>query len=370
MERPDMAPELFFPLDAAAWGPKGRFELARRDRADARTEISGVRLHAADPTGEDLALERQCQTDFAQVVDTVRRPREVPGLQRVVLSRQLLRSRQPGRAGARVKFGLLAGPRGEGEEEAARLCHRRIVRAVKAVGLRVERPRRFDAMGGFGGLKEWGLALRLRRRRRPWWLLLFLLLLLPLAWPRDATASFFGVPIETKCLVLVVDKSASMEKHFPAVQAEARRLLGRMRAAGGSRAEVVAYDAAAVAALGELAEVTAETAGRLSAFLDGLSAGGGTNLRAGLERAAEIVAACGRPATLIVLTDGQDASIAPMLLEVDRIRGLFRDVKVVGHAVTPRLFGGGDPAPRDEAERGLRDLAEALGGRFGPAPGG
>jgi len=366
-----MAPELFFPTDAASWRPGGRYSLPRSERHGARTEISGVRLHAADPTGEDPGPERQCQADVVNLVATVQRLRSVPGLGNVVLSRETLRSRQPGRRGVRVKFGLLCDPAGRhaGEEEAARRCHRRIVGAIRKAGLVVEHPRRFAGQGGFGGLERWGSELRLRRRCRPWWLLLFLPLLLLLFLRREggtADAAFFGVPIGTTSVVLLVDKSSSMGAHFPALRAEARRVLQRMRAADGTHyAEIVAYDAGARAALGGLREVDAKTSEALEAFLDGLQAGGGTNLQAGLREAARLVAKHDRPTTLVILTDGRDGSIAPMLADPELLRG-FGGVKVVGHALTPRLFGDtGDPAPVDDAERNLEGLAARMGGRFG-----
>jgi hypothetical protein len=390
MSRTDVAAELFFPIGGAQWRT-GRYSMARKERGGARTEIAGVRFQAADPTGEDRAPERQCQADVVNLVGSVARLRAEPGLESVVLSNQTMRIRQPAPgSGSRVKFGLRAGAgeRFADDRAAAAECHRRIVRAVRRSGLVVEHPRRFAAESGMEGLRAWGSELRLRRRRRPWWLLLpLLLLLLLLPVPRSAGAEapaperFFGVPIATESLLVLVDKSGSMQAHFAAVRAEAKRLLARIEASGDARwANVVAYDQAAHSALPGLAAVDAGTSRSLLAFLDGLAAGGGTHLRAGIEEAARQVAEHGRPTTLVILTDGQDGSIRAMLQQMDPVLARFAGVSIVGHAVTPRFFrsrpGDGPPAPgssagplpADQAERDLSELAERLHGRFGPEP--
>jgi len=369
MARSDMSAELFFPLGHAEW-KDGRWTVRRDERTETRTELTGVRLRPADPRGEDLAPERQVQGDLADLVGTLRRVRAIEGGGGLVLSSRFLRAKQKdGDAFRRVRFGLDdLGPKGD-DVAAARASHRRIRRAVRKSGLAVERPRRFDPDTGLAGLEEWAGRVRLRRRRRLWpWLLPLLLLLLPFLKPDLVRAErFFGVAIETQSLVILLDKSSSMGQHFAAVQGEARNVLTRMAGSGAAHFfNVIAYDQRAHPAFGELRRVDGDAERELAGFLAGLRAGGGTNLRAGLEEAARQVAAHGRPATLLILTDAQDASIEGMLADTDGLLEKFSGVGVVGNALTPRLFGtDGNASPENRHEQDLAALAEALDGRFG-----
>jgi len=371
MRRSDMSAELFLPAGNAEW-KKGRWAIRRGERVEADTDITGVRLRPADPRGEDLAPERQVQGDLVNLVGTLRKLRAVDGGEGVVLSRRFLTARPANETHlTRVRFGL--EDRAKDDVAAARASHRRIRKAIARSRLVVQHPKeRFDPRTGLDGLERWGAAVRLRRRR-PWWLaLLPLLLLLLLLWPDDAPAAeperFFGVPIQTSSLVILLDKSSSMAPHFAAVRAEARRVLGRMAGAGEGRyCNVIAYDAGAKPAFDAIRPVDADTTEKLHAFLDGLQAGGGTNLRAGVEAAAAQVAKLGKPTTLLILTDAQDHSIQQMLAEKQDVLDRFQGVRIVGNALTPRLFGDAkDARPQTPHERGLASLSAAFHGRFGP----
>jgi len=373
MEQSDIASELFFPAAHAYWH-EGRYRLRRGALHEARSPFSGVRLLPSDPQTDEHSGERQCQKDVASLVQSVARLRSSPGLEGLVLSREILRCALPnGTAGVRVKFGLQVDARGRylNEVDAARECHRRITSAIRRSGLIVVHPRKFDPQGGMSALDEWASELRLRRRRPCWPLLglLLPLLALPLLGRSCSTAeAFFGVPIETHNLLLVLDKSSSMEPHFAQVQAEAATTLQEMLRARGKRyADIIAYDTRAVSALGGLTEVDAVTAQRLDQFLSGLRAGGGTRLRAGIEQAAREVAAHEQPTTLVILTDGKDESVPEMLADLAPLLGLFRDVAIAGNVLTPRQFSRqGDNVPVNAEEARLQELARALHGRFGP----
>ncbi len=369
--RSDMSAELFFPIGNSDW-KDGRWIVRRGERGETRTDITGVRLRPADPRGEDLVPEGQVRTDLVNLVATLRKARGIEGGSGLVLSSRMLRRRQTdGDTLHRIRFGLQdTGSTGEDSAVAARACHRRIRRAVSRSGLVVEHPRRFDSETGLAGLETWAGQVRLRRRRRWWlWLLPLLLLLIPL-WKPDLVRPerFFGVAIETRSLVILLDKSSSMGTHFGAVQGEARRVLTSMAGADAAHfCNVIAYDQHAHPALPGLRAVDADCEKQLAQFLSRLRAGGGTNLRAGLEEAARQVAQHGRPTTLLILTDAQDSSIQQMLADKDSLLARFAGVGIVGNALTPRLFGkDGEARPVDGHEKNLAALAEALHGRFGP----
>ncbi|MEW6741941.1 MAG: VWA domain-containing protein [Planctomycetota bacterium] len=365
------ADELFIPPEFAVW--KKRCYTSRGASArQARSRISGVRFQAWDRKGGDPTRERQCQSDVMRLVRSVDFLRAKPDLANTVLARRSLRCRASGEV-TRAKFGLYVpdGDRYCSSTEAASECRRQIVRAIKKSGFVVEQPRTFEAERGFEGLERWAGALRLRRRRRPspLWLLLLLLLLLPFVpLSCGAKESFFGIPIDTASFIIVVDRSSSMESSFPAVRAEVKRLLASMQARGGKRfVDVIGYASEAESALAGLRELSSEVADTLANWVDQLQAKGGTRLESGITLAAREVAEHGRETTLIVLSDGEDGSIPDMLQRMPEVEKLFNQVAVVGHTLTPRLFGGsGDPTPLTDPERNLSHFAEALHGHFGP----
>ena len=381
------ADELLYPLSHAEWRGD-HYRLKKGEAGNVRSRIHGVRFQPADPAREDLAPERQVQTDVGNLIAAVRRVREATGYETAILASKTLSSRPPRPAvGRRVEFGLDAGDRGRKDDvAAAAVSHRRLRSAIRKSGHVVVEPKaKFDAKTGMAGLEDWGRALVLRRRRRWWpWLLLLPLLALPF-FCRDKlpkVSDFFGVSIETRSLVVVLDKSSSMAKHFDAVRGEARRVLTEMAKNVGEDhdddagyASLIVYDAEATSALGSLRKLDATARSEIETFLANLGAGGGTNLEAGLRLAAQEVTAHGRPTTLIILTDGEDQSIARMLADKPALVGAFADVEVRGHALTPRFFvdGIGDAAsstadsnPGNDHERRLHELATTLGGRFGP----
>ncbi len=216
------------------------------------------------------------------------------------------------------------------------------------------------------GLLQWANQLRLRRRRKIWLLALLLLLLLPFSL-RDCSPPKIFVPIETQSFIIIMDKSSSMEPHFSAVQAEARKTLEKMRKSFFAKhyANVIAYHFSATSALGGIKEVNNETGQQLIFFLDNIKAEGGTNLRAGIELAAKEVAAHQKPTTLLIFTDGEDTSVAEMLQDINPIMNQFQGVEIVGNTLTPRVFSGVNPKPINELEQKLSELAAALNGHFG-----
>ncbi|MBK8974996.1 MAG: VWA domain-containing protein [Planctomycetes bacterium] len=374
MRHADVADELFLPIEHSSWHG-GRQRLERQDRARARTRITGVRLLAADLERRNLEPEREVQTDFRRLLQSLIRLREAPGCAALCLSGATFRTSPRGTV-PRLRFGLCSGA-AQGLADgprAARQAYRTVRRAIRRAGFGVVEPReRFAQETGLEGLVAWTDRLLLRRRRAiaPW-LLLLLLPLLALIPRCDAPASFFGAPIETRSFLLLVDRSGSMEPHFSALRAEAARVLGLLAAVGGSSGDVIAYDARAECALGGITPIDPVARQRIDAFLASLQPGGGTNLRAGLEFAARHVSAHGQPTTLIVLTDAEDSSIREMLDDSPVLRASFHGVETHTYALTPTFFaqpGALVPSaqPGSQAERDLAALAELLGGRFGPA---
>lgn len=159
MRQSDFSSELFISPAHASW-VEGRFRLEREEQGRARTDISGVRLQAADSRGEDLSQERQVQTDVVNLIGSLGKLRQLPGLEGAVLSKQALRIRQPIRGvGTRVKFGLRCPPESKYVDgsKAAAACHASIVSSIRRSGFVIEQPKeKFDPAGGLTGLEDWG----------------------------------------------------------------------------------------------------------------------------------------------------------------------------------------------------------------------
>jgi hypothetical protein len=372
MQQPGIVPVLFFPMGHTVW-EGGRFSLKmdKEQIAQADTKISGVRFQAADPSGENIEYERQCQQDVVYLVQSLTQLRKTPEFSNIVLSNEILKNPQPvSQLGTRVKFGLYVDPKGHfgNETDAAGECHRNIVRAVRKSGFVVEFPKTFEPKTGMAGLSQWASELKLRRRKMPLWLLLLPLLLLLLFSLKDCSSpEFFGSPIKTKSFIIIMDKSSSMAPYFSTVQIEARETLENMKSSFfyTHYANVIAYHASATSALGKIKEVNDETGQQLIQFLDNLKAGGGTDLRSGIELAAKEVAAHQKPTTLIILTDGQDSSIDQMLQDRNSILNQFQGIKIIGNTLTPRVFDVANPKPINNEETKLSELAKVFNGQFG-----
>jgi len=366
LQQPDIVAAFFFPLSHAAWHD-GYYSLNKDDIPNVRTKLSGVRFQAADPS--NLEPERQCQQDVLNLIQSLNRLRQIPALSNLVLSPDILTTSQSD-SGTRVKFGLYLNPKGRFSKptDAARVCHRRIVRAIKKSGFVIDAPKTFNPKTGMDGLSQWAEKLRLRPRRKLWPWLLLLLLLLPFLKNCNTPPEIF-VPIETQSFIIIMDKSSSMAPHFQAVRTEAGKTLERMKSSFFSThyANIIAYHSSAISALGAIKKVNDESGQKLILFLDNLKPDGGTNLRSGIEMAAKEVAAHKKPTTLLIFTDGEDSSIEAMLQDMKPIITQFQDIQIIGNTLTPRLFSdGADPTPLDNAETKLKELAKALNGQFGP----
>jgi hypothetical protein len=378
MARPAVARELFLPLDRA-WWDGGRYTLGRWAGRAPAPRLAGVRLQEPAP-GAAPPPERDTQADLCALARSVAELRKEPGLEGVVLSEETQVAAQPGAVpGKRVVFGLAcpADGRFKAEAAAAAECHRVIRKAAKKARYPVESPQAApDPAAGFAGLLDWAAAVRLRRKRRSraWFLLLLPLLLLPWLVPScpSKPETLFGIPVETDSFLILLDKSGSMGPYFAAVRDEAKKLL-QERSRDKDKlhfADLIVYDAFAESALGGLQPVTPERIAEMTTYLDNLTAGGHTNLAAAVELAGPEVARHGQKTTLLVLTDGEDKSLAQLVNDKDKVRARFGGVPVTVRATTPRLFGAkGDARPANPDEEQLEQFCKAFGGRFGPARG-
>lgn len=313
MALPSVAREMFLPFGRARW-EGGRYTLGRGERETVKPTISGVRVQEPDPNNVDMHREKGCQRDLVAVIRSVVELRRMPQLAGVALGgpRDVLVGPQAGEPHCkRVLFGLScpADGRFRSETEAAAECHRQIIAAGRKARyqLREEVPP-YDSLTGFKGLLQWAELVRWKRRRRsPWWLLLLLLplLFLPLMC-HHVRLRFLEVEIDTDSLVIIIDKSESMEPCFPQIRKEAERFLKEFKEhRKEAYIDVIFYDTKATSVLGGIEKLDDETYNKIIKQLYSIPAGGGTNLKSGLELANEEIGRHKKKTTLLVLTDGE-----------------------------------------------------------------
>jgi hypothetical protein len=388
---PTVAREFFLPDDRASWEGES-YSLGQGDRCSILPTISGLRLQEPDPNRVDPYREKIVQEDMVRLVRSLMEVRKTLPLAGTVLSSEVLIGRDASDSRCRrAIFGLTCPVDGRfrGDPDAAAECHRQLTRALTQAGFRPEPASTFDPRTGMKGLAEWAGNVRLRRTARfdrRWLLLglpLLLLLLLPLTCsPRKestrgdekvagGSGSLFGMEVQTESFLILVDKSASMTPYFERMRAEVRRLLDERlkKGKGKTFANVIVYDGRAASALGKLELLDDAVAGKLGGYLDMMQAGGGTNLAAAMELATQEIKQHGKKTTLLILTDGEDNTLAGLVRDRDRFKQAMGGVEVIANTCTPRLFEGkGDHNPVNRYEQGLVDFSRAYNGRFGPNP--
>jgi len=390
LQNPAISRELFLPVERCRWDGQ-RYTLGEGGAGKAPGQYTGVRLVEPDASNRDKAREKTTQTDLVGLIKSVMELRKSPQLAGVALSSEMIVGRDPGGT-QRARFGLYLPPDGrfKNEVDAARETHRHIRGAMRKARFRIESPTHFDANGGFRGLLDWAGQLRLKKLGVPKILKLLglllalgLLALIPFmcfqSTPPTPTerekklppsGSIFGTKIESNFIILL-DRSSSMEVHFPKVKAEASRvlfeMLGDKKLKEPYYVDLITYDDRANSVLGGMKEVTPEVVGKLVEHLQNLKSGGGTNLRSGIFQAAQEVSQHGKKTTLIVLTDGEDSSIREMIQDKDQIRRQFDSVEFLLNSTTPRLFGAtGSQTPQNDEEKQMDVLSKTFNGRFGP----
>jgi hypothetical protein len=373
---PEVDAAFFFPTDAASW-ENDRYLLHRQRRSAVRGTAKGVRFLPTGPAPAqaDRPDPKRRPPDLLRLVRGIRALRQgVIAFPNLALSEDLLVC-HPDVAGVRpIRFGLVCADKLRLEENAAWECHRQILRGIGLAGLKAkpERP----ARGGLAGLEQWAAEVQLRRRRR-WWPYvlagLILLLLVGLIWRAGPEGRFVDMAVKTRSFVVIVDKSGSMAEHFEEVRRQAAQLLESMQSSRllmweRTYADFILFDEQPISLLEGLCALDEQVTASLNARLAEVQADGAdTRLAPAVALAAAEISAHKRPTTVLILSDGEDYTIAGMLADVEGLRASFGGVEVVVHTASPRLLlPGAAPQPVTDGEQQLAELSRILNGRFGP----
>ncbi|MEM9185225.1 MAG: VIT domain-containing protein [Planctomycetota bacterium] len=137
-------------------------------------------------------------------------------------------------------------------------------------------------------------------------------------------------PPPAKTVLMVIDRSGSMSgKKIEQAKGAARTVLNRLRE--GDTFNIVAYDTEVESFRPELQEFDSASRAAALAFVDGLFAGGSTNIDGALGRALGMLTDSSRPSYVLFLTDG-----LPTAGETTEA-GIVQNAKKV-NAVRARLF--------------------------------
>jgi hypothetical protein len=344
---------------------------------------SGVRILLPDPTNRDLSLEKYVQGDLKGLVQSVIELRKAPELAGATLSEEIIVGKNPS-GGYRAQFGITfpADGKFKSESQAAAECQRQILQAVKRAGYL---PESTEDATDFASLDRWVSKLRLKNKPQllsPKWLLgllpLLLLLLLWFLWPKSLTfnpanqdvTTFVGIELQPQSFIILLDISGSMERTFPTVQKEATKAFQDLLKMQGRKTHVnlIVYNDQADTVLGGIKELTPSVMVKITDHIQKVKAGGGTELQKAMKLAGAEVIQHNQQTTIIVLTDGEDASIASMIANKDQLRSWFGNIPVTVHMTHPDLISVTNAVPKNDAERNMADFAKLFGGSFGPTP--
>ena len=153
-----------------------------------------------------------------------------------------------------------------------------------------------------------------------------------------------------KTIVFVVDRSGSMSgEKFEQARRALRFVLDRLQP--GDTFNIVAYDSDVEAFRPELQRADAETLQQARGFVDGLFAGGSTNIDGALQTSLAMLTDSSRPNYVLFLTDGlptagerNDVKIAARVKEANKVRARLFNFGV-GFDVNSRLL---DRLSRDQ----------------------
>ena len=394
LDRPSVEKEVFLPDTLACWelnkvrrdadqaGFDVKYTLGKSDRKRATPTIVGVRLQERDPNEGKSFRERSVQSDLVRLVQSVDEIRRQPRLEGTVLSDEW--GVGQGSRPAMVQTGPIRPATAGGRARTRATSSRRVSATSRSCGpwrrarFKLEPPSPpYDPTTGMKGLAEWADHVRLLRT---WpfnpWLLLLLLLFLPLLWAWNRTLPdplhFLGMDVKEDSVLILVDRSPSMEDHMSKVRAEVDRLLdARLNRpdAGTQYCDIILYDGNPTSILGGLKPLNKDTAATLSKAVHEVEPGDDTRLEPAMDLAVAEIKAHGKPTTVLVLSDGEDETLPRLIAKGPELKQRA-GVPFTVNATTPRLFNGtGDPTPTGKDEPGFAKVPPVFGGRFGPAPG-
>jgi hypothetical protein len=344
--RPDIADEFFYPLDCCVID-NGLYRI--RSGMNYRMPSSGglrVIPEPSNPPSENFitSIHDSNRTDLVRLISSVQNMRHNSDFGNVVLSSSSSSTHDASRnGGKRILFGIDASNETYRDDyKAAAVCYKNLQCAAQKAGFNMSSEIPFDESDGFESLKSWAAGIRYSKRFNPiWWLflipllLLFLYLMLQTCSLVQGTYSklseAFSKGLETEAVIIVLDKSGSMDCCFDKVRDQTTTLIKQQRKKwGNSYMDLIVFDSNQRPTFGDLKKLDNDTEKEVIAQIPE-SANGGTMTLPALEQAVKEIDRHNKPTTMILVTDGEDSdnnSIPSLITRPERLRNLIRDKKL------------------------------------------
>ncbi|MDR2169465.1 MAG: VWA domain-containing protein [Planctomycetaceae bacterium] len=349
--RQDVADEFFYPLDCCVVD-NGLYKI--RPGLNYRMSPSGGLRIIPDPrsaASENFirSIHDSNRTDMVRLISSIQTIRSNPDFNNVILSASSANTYDALRnGGKRIMFGIDA--RNEmyrDEYKAAAVCYKNIKHAAQKAGFNISSEIPFEESGGFESLKSWASGIHYAKKFNPLLAALLIpLLLLALYLMLQACnlmqgaysklSEAFRKGMETDAVIVVLDKSGSMECCFDKVKEQTTALIKQQRKKWrNTYIDLIPFDSYPSPAFGELKKLDDDAEKNVIEKIPTL-ASGGTLIIPALEQAVKEIDKHKKPTTIILVTDGEDNndnSIKNITENPEKLRDLINDKKLAEHGL-------------------------------------
>ncbi|MDR1480301.1 MAG: VWA domain-containing protein [Planctomycetaceae bacterium] len=380
--RSDIAEEFFYPLGCCVID-SGLCKI--RPGMNYRMSSSGGLRAIPEPSvsaSENFinSIHDSNRTDLVRLISSIQNMRRIPDFENVVLSSNSSCIRDAsGNGGKRILFVVDASKEMYRDDfKAAAFCHKNILRAAQKAGFKISSESSFDESGGFENLKSWAAGVRYIKGFSPiFWCILIPLLLLLLYMMMQACncvqntyskmSAAFRKGLETEAVIVVLDKSGSMDCCFDKVRDQTTALIKQQRKKwGNSYMDLILFDSQQDAAFGELKKLDDDTEKDVTDKIPKI-ASGGTLIVPALIQAVKEVDKHDKPTTIILVTDGEDNnnnSITNLIDKPEILRDLIGDKKLAEKGLIINTVGVHRPDVPKDAKNPYHENLKKLSKEF------
>jgi Mg-chelatase subunit ChlD len=340
LSRPDVANEFFHPFDSSVV-TNDKYEL-RPGASDQVPSSDGLRIipEPRGRIGENAmqSINDSNRIDLDRLITSIQKIRRHPEFDSVILSPSVSVVSDAARNGSkRICFGLINNKDLYHDEfKAAAACHNNFKRAVERSGFKISSEIPFEESGGFEGLRTWASGIRYTKKPNLlWWALLLPLLLLLLYlmfqacnFAQNTLSEAFRAGLETDAVIIVLDKSSSMEHCFEKVRQQTTDLITQQRKKwfSNSYIDLIVFDGYPNSTFDELKKLDDDTVKTVINQIP-TKAGGSTAIVPALKKAVEEIDKHNEQTTIILITDGEDNNMQNLIDHPEQLKDLISGKK-------------------------------------------